>query len=58
MTARFKIDTYGSLFPFALYVKRVPWIGFTSWNVMRYFDTIAECRAHYEIVKDLPEYLT
>ena len=57
---RFKIDLNDySFFPFGLYVMR----GVTFfrrrpiWHQVETFKTREEAKAHYELIKDLPEYL-
>jgi len=55
---RFKIDYYDSSYmPFALYFAHPRWFGTVSWRVIDRFPTRDECKALYDKIKDLPEYL-
>lgn len=60
---RFKIDLWSSsaYSPFALYVARPCWhrwlTGLTWWDAIDRFDTRDKAMAHYDLIKDLPEYL-
>jgi hypothetical protein len=54
---RFKIDFIASSYePFALYFRKPTWFG-GSWVRIDEFKTRDDAKAHYEKIKDLPEYL-
>lgn len=54
---RFKIDfAKGSYEPIVLLWRKITWFG-GSWVKLDDFKTIADAKAHYEKIKDLPEYL-
>jgi hypothetical protein len=57
-TARFKIDWYDSSFVrFALYHRKRGMFGWRDWKVVERYETKDKAVAHYESIKDLPEYL-
>ncbi|WP_164718643.1 hypothetical protein [Bradyrhizobium sp. LVM 105] len=54
---RFKIDfARSSYHPFVLFWRRPGLLG-GSWVKIDDFRTMEEAKAHYELIKDLPEYL-
>jgi hypothetical protein len=57
VNARFKIDlASGTYEPFALFWKMPTFFG-GRWVKLDDFKTREAAKAHYELVKDLPEYL-
>lgn len=54
---RFKIDfRRSSVFAIGLFFKKPKLFGF-EWKELESFQSIAEAKAHYELIKNLPEYL-
>jgi hypothetical protein len=58
LNARFKIDLTDSMYScFGLFVRKPGGMGRTVWKEVACFGPREEVEAHYQKIKDLPEYL-
>lgn len=54
---KFRIDAYHRQFILERRRTDNGWLGRKHWEHVSFYETREEARAHYELIKDLPEYL-